>query len=92
MKDLEKAAKKISGEKSFDEIFTPSFMKRYTNFSNFDELLEAGDFVINSQEDFENIPDNEFDEHIRATTQFSSWQKMLDKASDLYAQKAFSKL
>jgi len=91
LKELEKTAEEISGEKSFEELFTPNFMNRFTNFSNFEELLTAGNFVVNSQEDFENIPDDEFDEHIRATTKFDSWEEMMNKAGEIYVEQAFKK-
>lgn len=92
MKNLEKAADEISGEKSLDELFTPSFMSQYTDFNSFDELLSAGNFVVNSQEDFKNIPEDEFDIHISSTTKFNSWEDMKAKAGQIYFNKALSKL
>ena len=52
-KGFEKALKDsinaINGQVSFSELFNESFMKKYTNFSSFEELLSAGGFVVNSQ-------------------------------------------
>jgi len=92
MRDLDRVAKEASGAVSFSELFTPSFMTEYTDFSSFEELLDAGNFVVNSQEDFANIPDDVFDEHISKTTKFRDWEEMRIKAAELYVSKAFSKL
>lgn len=89
MRDLDKAAKNVSGQVSFDKLFTSSFMNKYTNFNSFEELLDAGNFVVNSQEDFENIPDDEFDEHIRKTTKFKNWEDMTHTAGTQYVEKNF---
>ena len=61
LKQMQKGAKELSRTKqvSFSELFTTSFMKKYTSFSSMDELLNAGGFKVESQEDFEAIPDTE---------------------------------
>jgi hypothetical protein len=89
LKRLSKNAKRLDGENnvSFTELFTREFMVKYTDFSSFEELLEAGNFIVNSQEDFEAIPDDVFDEHIKSVTKFSSWREMLEKASAEWVEK-----
>lgn len=86
LKQFQKNANKLAGTSnvSFDKLFTPAFMSKYTDFSSFEELLEKGGFVVNSQEDFENIPDDEFDQHIHKNTKFDKWEDMLGKAMELY--------
>lgn len=90
---LAKNAREINGENkvSFAELFTEDFMSKYTNFSSFDELLKAGNFIVNSTEDFKAIPDDEFDKHIRSVTKFSSWKEMLEKASAEWVEKKLFK-
>lgn len=78
----------LSGDVSFDVLFTTKFMKKHTNFNSFDELLEAGNFIVNSQEDFEAIPDKDFDLHILNNTKFSSWDDMLTEAGESYVASA----
>lgn len=89
LKRMERAAKDLENTHSvsFDELFLNSFMRKYTNFSNFDQFLSSGNFIVNSQEDFEAIPDNEIDLHVSKTTKFSSWEDMLGKATEEYALK-----
>lgn len=86
LKKIEKAAKKLDGEHqvAFGDMFTKSFMLKYTEFSTFDEFLVAGNFIVNSPEDFEAIPDDEMDNHVVNTTKFSSWEEMLGSATEEY--------
>ena len=89
LKQMEKAAKELDGTHQIPmiELFTNSFMSKYTSFHSFDELLESGGFVVNTQADFEAIPDEIFDQHIAKYTKFSSWQDMMTQAGKEYALK-----
>ncbi|WP_405176338.1 hypothetical protein MHI27_11895 [Paenibacillus sp. FSL H8-0261] len=80
---MQKDIQKLEQQKtiSFDELFVPHFMRKHTKFNTFDELLNAGGFEVNSQEDFAAIPDDAFDEHIANHTRFRKWQAMLDTAT-----------
>ena len=89
LKQMEKGAKELSKTKhvSFGELFPASFMRKYTSFSFMSELLNAGGFEVESQEDFEAIPDDTFDKHIAANTKFKTWKDMLSEATSQYAAK-----
>ena len=89
LKQMEKGAKELSKTKqvSFGELFTTSFMRKYTSFSTLDELFAAGGFNVESQEDFEAIPDDEFDKHIASSTKFKNWEDMLGEATSQYVTK-----
>lgn len=83
---LSKNAEKISGNNqvSFNELFTNSFMSKYTDFTNID------DFVTNSGFDFsdlESIPDSDLDNFVSNNTSFSNWKEMLTKASEIWTVK-----
>ena len=80
--NFDKVAK--NGQVSFDVLFNANFMTTHTNFKSFDELLNAGGFIVNSQEDFKAIPDDIFDEHIKKFTEFNSWQEMMQVAGQAY--------
>lgn len=88
LKKLQNNLEKLEGTQSvpLDDILSPDFMSRFTNFSSFNELIEKSGYTVEVQEDFERIPDNEWDEFISANTQFSSWQDMLDLAGYEYSQ------
>jgi len=69
---------------SFTELFTSDFMRQYTQYESIDELLSSGGFVVNSEEDYEAIPDEDIDAHVRRTTNFLSWKEMLTEAVEAY--------
>lgn len=88
-KDLNSIAKKaqeLEGQRNvtFDELFTESFMNKHTSFTNFNDFLVAGGFIVKSAEDFKAIPDDEFDEYIQKSTKFTSWSQMQEEATGEY--------
>ncbi len=89
LKQAEKAARELSKTThvSFEELFPASFMRKYTSFSSMDELLKAGGFSVESQEDFEAISSSEFDVCVAAHTKFKNWEEMLDEATSQFALK-----
>ncbi len=89
LKRLEDNTRALSGSHDIrsSEFFPPAFMSRYTNVASFDALLEASGFKVESQADFEAIPDAEWEKVIQAHTSFSSWQEMQGKAGVEYAEK-----
>lgn len=82
LNDMQSTAKELEKgvEVPFSVLFNQSFMSNYTQFNSFDDLLKAGNFVTEKPEDFDAIPDDELDKHIKETTRFSNWQEMLDTA------------
>lgn len=89
LKQMEKGAKELEGNNrvSLLDLFTSSFMKKHTQYVSFEDFLSAGGFEVNSQEDFEAIPDEDMDAHVAKTTDFSSWEEMLSTAVQYYAAK-----
>lgn len=94
--DLEKLAEDIekrANEKekpvtmvSFKDLFTPTFMSKYTQFANFSELLVFGEFNVNSLGDFMALLDDKFDAFIKKTTQFETWEEMQSTAVADYSK------
>ena len=84
LNELAKSAEELAGTNSvsFDELFTAGFMRKHTKFSTFDELLDSSKFDVNSQEDFEAIPGDEFDMYIASVTDFEDWDSMLQSAGE----------
>lgn len=83
-KKLDKTAKSISGGVKFSELFTKEFMRKYTNFDSFDNLLIYCGYEVETTEDFEAIPEEEFDSKLKTCTKFTSWDEMFSKASEEY--------
>ena len=81
--DLARRAQELDGKHSvsFGELFNPDFMSRHTAHADLESLLAAGNYEVNSKEDFEAIPDDEWDDHIRHHTQFPNWEEMQKTAA-----------
>lgn len=74
LEQMQQAVEDLGEERSvtFEELFTEVFMEEYTNYSSIDELLEAGGFHAETNEEFDAIPEEELDAHIAKTTNFDS--------------------
>ena len=83
-KDLGKRVNELNGLTSFDKLFPTSFMTKNTGFSSFNELLNAGNFEVETQEDFDAISEDEFNEFLKKTTKFKSWKEMKELAGGEY--------
>ena len=82
LRRLEQNARRIDGTNSvpFTDLFGPRFMVRYTSYSTISDFLEASGYTVQSQADFEAIPESALDEHVRGSSRFSSWGEMLEAA------------
>jgi hypothetical protein len=81
---LSRNAQNVNGPVAFDDFFPPEFMRRYTDFSSIQVMADASGFKIESQEDFEAIPDADWDAFVRSRTRFPTWQDMQAKAGEEY--------
>lgn len=86
LREMDRGMKELSRkhEIPLSELFTSAFMRKFTDYSSLDELLEAGGFHAETSEEFEAIPEDAFDAFIAKVSKFQSWDKMLDKATELY--------
>jgi hypothetical protein len=62
------------------ELLTPSFVSACSQFWDAEALFKASGFSVESQDDFNAIPQSDWDEFIRANTSFENWQALLDAA------------
>ncbi len=69
------------------ELCPPSFMRKYTDFHNIQNMFDQSGFKIETENDLESIPPDKLNAFIREKTRFSSWQEMLDKAAAEWAQR-----
>ena len=75
--------------KFIEKLFNSNFMKKYTKYDNFaDFILDSGlipqDISSITYELFQTISGEKLDAYIRASTIFSSWDDMFDKATSRY--------
>ncbi len=87
--ELRKKIEELEGENRVpvNELLTSAFMKRWTDFSAFDQMVEESPFAVETAEDFESIPDDEWDEYVDQTTRFESWQEMINRAAAEYTKR-----
>lgn len=81
LKKLEKDFSSLDGQQvSFDEIFTPNFMRAHSIYDSIQALLDDSDFKLEKAEDFFDIPRLQWDRHIRNRTDFDNWEEMKSAA------------
>lgn len=75
---LEKNLSEVSGTHSIplDDLMTPDFISSCSQYSNFEELIEASGFKVETEEDFAAIPDQEWEQFIQTNTSYGSWIEM----------------
>lgn len=96
--DLEDAIDDMLGDLSLgeeneiplEEMFTPEFMGLYTEFQNIEQFFEASPWEVNSEEDFEEIPEEEFDQYVSEHTDFPNWGVMQETAGKRYLENQLS--
>src|SRR5690349_12442448 len=83
---LQHAADSISGTQSIPvtTLLSSEFMLLNTDFESVQAMFDASGFTINSQADFDAIPEEEWDSFIRQHTRFGSWSEMLAVAGEEY--------
>ena len=89
LKDIQRRARALHGKRSvpISEMLTPTFLRKHSPFTSADEMFVASGFKIKSQEDFEKVPDLEWDAFISKSTTFRTWKAMLNSAAADYAKK-----
>ena len=84
--DIGNKLENLEGDVPFSDLFTPDFMRQYTSFDSIDSLFEAGGFHVETEEEFDALPEKDLDQHIAKNTKFNSWKEMLDKAGEIYLE------
>lgn len=80
---LRERSESLDGENavSFTELFPEDFMVTYTEFATIREFFDASPWTVESDTDFERIPEDEFDAYVNEHTGFSDWEAMLSAAA-----------
>lgn len=90
MDDIAKRAKELDGKQQavpLSELLNDNFISEHSTFASFDELLKASPFKVETKEDFEAIPDTDWDTYIAANTSFESWEEMQQQAANAFLLK-----
>jgi len=84
LNELSKNVDKISGKNTYalEEIFSKQFMMKHTNANSIGNFFDNSPFRIESQEDFESLPEEKLDKYVAENTRFSTWSDMLGAATE----------
>ena len=64
-----------------NDLLTQDFLQACSKFTSMRELISASKFQVSSKEDFENLPQKEWNQFIAQNTSFGTWQELLDEAT-----------
>lgn len=89
LNQLAKNAQELEGNHDIplNDLLNDSFLQSHTQFSNLSKMFEESPFRVESPDDFYAIPDAQLDQFIRNNSKFSSWEEMLQTASEEWAIK-----
>jgi len=92
-KKLAKNAKGMDGtsQVQLTDLMTSEFISGCSSYDDLDSLFSQSGFKIESKEDFEAIPDNEWEEFIINNTSFDSWEEMQETALKSFVKKQLFK-
>lgn len=86
--ELKESAESIQGTQvPLDALLTPGFLAKHTRFLSTDEMFKASGFDVETTEDFEKIPDEEWNTFIEQNTPFATWSDMLSAAAAEWTRK-----
>jgi hypothetical protein len=80
--ELRKKVERVSADTNIGELLNDSFMRRYTDFSSFGAMVEAGGWGPATAETIKAIPDAEWETIVKKHTRFGSWQQMQKQAQE----------
>lgn len=69
---------------SFYLLFSDKFVRKYSEFNTYEEMVEKTGVKIESEEDFEKYTDDELDLYIKNNSSFNSWEEMIQEAVSNY--------
>jgi len=62
---------------SIADLFPRDFMETYTAFGSVQAFFEASPWTVETESDFDDIPEDAFDDYVDEHTGFSTWEAML---------------
>lgn len=73
------------------ELCDSSFMRRHSQFSSLQEMVDRGPFDGQSVDDLLAKPNSEWDSYVRQETNFQSWEQMKQSAATDLTRRAIFK-
>ena len=78
---VDKTMDEFNGDVPLEKLLTTDFMSCHTSFTDVDNWLKAGGFNFECQDDYDNLDENKMDIYVQSSTDFQSWEEMLESAS-----------
>ena len=87
--EMQESVKEIDGSHQvpLTELFPSKFMRRHTDAHDVDQFLENSPWNIESQADFEDIPEIELDQYVDQHSEFRTWEQMQSKAAQEWMER-----
>lgn len=64
-----------------NELLTPDFMQKYTNFKSFSMMIESSSFKIENEIEFGDVTETlQWNGYVNENTKFNNWKEMLRKS------------
>jgi len=84
--EIAERAEELEGENEvpLSELFPEEFMRKHTSHNSVEEFFDSSPWTVESEEDLEEIPDEEFDEYVQTETNFEDEEAMTDAAVEEY--------
>ncbi|MFC6824924.1 hypothetical protein [Halopelagius fulvigenes] len=76
----------LGGDVTLEDLFAEEWMREHTDAPSIGAFVAEGDFDVTDQESFEEVPDEEWDDHVAANSEFESWRAMLNAAIESYVR------
>ncbi|RDI70273.1 hypothetical protein [Halopelagius longus] len=76
----------LGGDVTLEDLFAEEWMREHTDAASIGAFVAESDFDVTDQESFEEIPDEEWDDHVAGNSQFGSWREMLNAAIETYVR------
>lgn len=76
----------LGGDVTLDDLFDEEWMSDHTDAASIGAFVAESDFEVTDQESFEEIPDDEWDDHVAAHSEFDDWRQMLNAAVESYVR------
>jgi len=89
LRELSQRAQELDGqhEMTLGELMSGDFVAGCSKFGNLQELFNASGFSLETAEEFQAVPDNEWDAFIATNTSYHSWAEMKSAAVREWARK-----
>lgn len=81
------AAENPQREVSYQQLFSPSFMQKYTGFANFAFFMQ--NLKVQDFSDLTALDQNELDAYVKNNSHFKTWAEMQQAAVNNYMQSLF---